>query len=450
MNCDALILAAGLGTRMQSKTPKVLHPLGGVPMLMWTVGAAREATGRAPYVVVGPESSQIKEAIPEEIHWVIQVERLGTGHAVMQAAEHLQDKSEYVLVVNADLPLLRVATFATLIEEQKRNSGPLTILTAKPSVSRGFGKILRDGSGAIKGIMEEAHASQEQQKIKELNVGMYCFKAKWLWEHLNQLPLSPKGEYYLTDMIALAVEEGNQVAWTEVEDDDEIIGVNNRHHLAEAQAAVQRRVNRKWMLSGVTITDPTSAYIDPNVKIGADTVILPNTHLQGTTTIGENCIVGPNSIIEDSAIGDRCEILMSVVRKATLEDDVDIGPFAHLRRGAHLQRGVHMGNFGEVKDSVLGPSVKMGHFSYVGDTTIGENSNIGAGTVTCNFDGKNKNKTIIGKDVFIGSDTMLVAPIQLGDGSRTGAGSVVTRDVADHTLVAGVPARAIRKLDQSD
>jgi len=450
MNCDALILAAGLGTRMKSKTPKVLHSIGGIPMLMWSIGAARDATGRPPYVVVGPERSLIEDAIQGDVRLVDQSERLGTGHAVMQAAQHLQDKSELVLVLYGDMPLLSAATLTALVDVQKRNPGPLTILTAKPAVSRGFGRILRNGAGAITGIMEEAHASAEQKRIKELNVGMYCFEAEWLWGHLSQLPLSPKEEYYLTDMIHLAVEEGNQVAWTEVEDEDEIIGVNNRHHLAEAQAAVQRRVNRKWMLSGVSMPDPASVYIGPNVKIGADTTILPNTHLQGTTTIGEDCVVGPNSIIQDSAIGDSCEILMSVVREAILEDDVDIGPFAHLRRGAHLQRGVHMGNFGEVKESVLGPGVKMGHFSYVGDTTIGENSNIGAGTVTCNFDGKNKNKTIIGGDVFIGSATMLVAPIQLGDGSRTGAGSVVTRDVADHTLVAGVPARAIRKLNHSD
>lgn len=450
MNCDALILAAGLGTRMKSKTPKVLHPLGGIPMLMWSIDAARQATGRPPYVVVGPERSLLEDSIPKDIHLVNQIDRLGTGDAVMQAAQELQDKSQLVLVLYADMPLLTAGTLRAVIKMQRRNAGPLTILTATTSQPRGFGRILRNESGAIEGIIEEAHASEEQMTIKELNVGIYCFSAEWLWGHLSQLPLSPKGEYYLTDMVQLAVEEGNQVAWTEVEDEDEIIGVNNRHHLAEAQAALQRRVNRKWMLSGVSITDSASVYIGPHVNIGIDTTILPNTHLQGATTIGEDCVVGPNTIIRDTTIGDRCEILMSVVREAILEDDVDIGPFAHLRRGAHLQRGVHMGNFGEVKESVLGPGVKMGHFSYIGDTTIGENSNIGAGTVTCNYDGKKKNKTIIGEQVFIGSATMLVAPIQLGDGSRTGAGSVVTRDVADNTLVAGVPARAIRKLEQRD
>jgi bifunctional UDP-N-acetylglucosamine pyrophosphorylase/glucosamine-1-phosphate N-acetyltransferase len=236
----------------------------------------------------------------------------------------------------------------------------------------------------------------------------------------------------------------------QVEDHDEVIGINTREHLAQAEAALRRRINRHWMLEGVTLLDPTTVYIGPEVKIGRDSVVLPNTHLEGTTVVGAACRLGPNTVVRDSSIGDRCRVEASVVEEAKLEEEVQIGPFAHLRRGAHLCRGVHMGNFGEVKNSTLGPGVRMGHFSYVGDATIGPDVNVGAGTVTCNYDGEQKHRTEIEEGAFIGSDTMLVAPVRIGRGSRTGAGSVVTRDVPDWSVAAGVPARVIRRLKESD
>jgi len=232
-----------------------------------------------------------------------------------------------------------------------------------------------------------------------------------------------------------------------LEDPDEAIGVNTRVHLAEAEAALRRRINTEWMLSGVTIVDPTSTYIEAGVEIGRDTVIWPGTYLQGETRIGEGCTIGPNTIVRDSRVGNGCTLLASVLEGAVVEDDVDMGPYCHLRKGAHLASGVHLGNFGEVKSSYLGPGTKMGHFSYIGDATIGANVNIGAGTITCNFDGQRKNPTEVGDDVFIGSDTMLVAPVKLGEGSRTGAGAVVTHDVPPHTLVVGVPARPLRTVE---
>ncbi len=450
MNCDSVILAAGLGTRMKSRKTKVLHPLSEKPLIWWAVQSARAATGRNPLVVIGSEDREVQEVIGEYADCVEQVERLGTGHAVLQTMDRLRGKSDLLLVTLGDMPFLSKESLQELIQTQMKNQGAISLLTAHVSTSRGFGRILRDEGGMITGIIEEAHATQEQLAIKEVNVSAYCFRADWLWNRLPDLPLSPKGEYYLTDVVGLAVADGSPIAWMETKDENEIIGINTREHLAEAQRVMRERINHKWMLSGVTIVDPATTMIGPDVEIGMDTTILPNTIIEGKTSIGEDCTLGPNSVLRDSSLMDRCRVFMSVVEGATLEEDVDIGPYAHLRKGAYLCRGVHMGNFGEVKNSTLKPGVKMGHFSYVGDAVVGENTNVSAGVITCNFDGESKHETEIGENVFLGSDTMLVAPVKLGRGSRTGAGSVVTKDVPEHTLVAGVPARGIRKLDQND
>jgi bifunctional UDP-N-acetylglucosamine pyrophosphorylase/glucosamine-1-phosphate N-acetyltransferase len=450
MICESVILAAGHGTRMKSRIPKVLHTISGKPLLWWAVQSAYQATGRDPFVVIGPENGDVRGVIGEAAELVEQHERLGTGHAVMQAADRLSGKSDLILVTLGDMPLLSAESLKELIQTQANNEGVLSLMTATVSKARGFGRILRDGDGKIIGIIEEAHATPEQRAIREVNVSAYCFQADWLWKHLSKLPLSPKGEYYLTDIIEMAVKDGSKIDWVEIEDEEETIGINTREHLAEAQAVLNTKINRMWMLSGVTIVDPRTTYIGPDVEIGIDTIILPNTTVEGKTIIGEDCRIGPNSIIRQTSISDRCKVVMSVAEGAVLEEDVDIGPFAHLRNGAHLCRGVHMGNFGEVKNSTLGPGVKMGHFSYVGDSQVGENTNVSAGVITCNYDGEKKNETVIGEDVFIGSDTMLVAPLTIGKGARTGAGSVVTKDVPEYTLVAGVPARGIRKLSEND
>ncbi len=321
----------------------------------------------------------------------------------------------------------------------------MTLLTLQEDNPRGFGRIARDPSGMIIKIVEEVDASPEQLEIKELNAGMYCFKADWLWASLKKLVPSSSGEYYLTDLVELAASEGHQVASVQIEDPKELIGINTRVHLAETGQILRSRINQEWMLSGVSILDPSSTYIDPDVVIGQDTVILPNTYLQKDTTIGKNCIIGPGTRIFSSHVGNECEIEFSVVEESQIEDGVDIGPFSHLRKGAHLGPRVHVGNFGEIKDSYLGEGSKMGHFSYVGNAQIGKDVNIGAGTITCNYDGENKHQTVIQDGVFIGSDSMLVAPIEIGENSTTGAGSVVTKDVPPDTVVVGMPARQIRK-----
>jgi bifunctional UDP-N-acetylglucosamine pyrophosphorylase/glucosamine-1-phosphate N-acetyltransferase len=348
------------------------------------------------------------------------------------------------------MPLWRTETLQAIIAIQSENAGPMTMATLEAEDPRGFGRVVRAADGSVQAIVEEPQCTPAQLQIKELNVGLYCFDADWLWDALKKVQLSPKGEYYLTDMVGLAVAEGKSVKSVPVLEAAEAIGINTRVHLSEAEGLMRERVNRTYMEAGVTMIDPQRTYIEVGVAIGQDTVLYPDTYLRGATTIGEGCQVGPNTIISDSQVGNGCTILASVLEKAVLENNVEMGPFARLRPGAHLADHVHMGNFGEVKNSYLSPGVKMGHFSYIGDTQVGENVNIGCGTVTCNYDGQHKNKTVIGDNTFIGSGTMLVAPLTIGENAYTGAGSVVTHDVPDGTTVVGVPARAHKKKEEGD
>ena len=449
MKITAVLLAAGQGTRMKSDLPKVLHPLCGKPMLWHVLEALKSATTEKPVVIVGHGAEKVKTYLGDSAECVLQEPQLGTGHAALQAESLLQGKTDYVIVTYADMPLLRGETFQRLVETQRLNPGPFSLLTVIADAPRGFGRIVRNANGTVEAIVEEYVATPAQREIKELNVGAYCFRADWLWEALHRIEKNPqKGEYYLTDVVEIAVKDNLPVQAVVHDDFIETIGINSRVHLSEAEAALRMRINRAHMLNGVSLMDPATTYIDVAVKIGRDTMLMPNTYIYGDTVVGEGNVIGPSTIIRDSSIGNRCKVLASVLEGAVLEDEVAMGPFAHLRKGAHLKSRVHMGNFGEVKDSTLHEGVKMGHFSYVGNATIGANTNIGAGTVTCNYDGEKKSHTEIGEDVFIGSDTMLVAPLKLGNGARTGAGSVVTKDVPENTLVVGIPARAIRKVER--
>lgn len=449
MKVTAVVLAAGQGTRMRSDLPKVLHPLCGKPMLWHVLEALKSATTEKPVVIIGHGADAVEKYLGDAADCVVQEPQLGTGHATMQAEPVLKDKTDYVIVTYADMPLLRGATFQRLVETQRLNTGPLTMMTVIADDPRGFGRVVRNANGTVDAIVEEYVATPEQQQIKELNVGAYCFKADWLWDAIHRIQKNPKkGEYYLTDIVEIAASDNLPVQAVVHDDLIETIGINTRIHLSEAEAAMRMRINHEHMLNGVSMMNPAATYIDVGVKIGKDTLILPNTYLQGNTQIGEGNEVGPNTIIRNSRIGNRCKILASDIEGAVLEDHIDMGPFARLRKGAHLKSHVHMGNFGEVKDSTLHEGVKMGHFSYIGNASVGANTNIGAGTITANYDGEKKNPTEIGEDAFIGSDTMLVAPIKIGDGARTGAGAVVTKNVPDDTLVVGMPARAIRKVER--
>jgi bifunctional UDP-N-acetylglucosamine pyrophosphorylase/glucosamine-1-phosphate N-acetyltransferase len=443
-----VILAAGQSMRMKSELPKVLHPLAGKPMVQYSVETAAQLTSEKPLLVVGNGADQVRQVVGDQVIYVEQREQLGTGHALLQARPLLEGQSETVLACYADMPFLSADTLRRLLKLREEGQVPIVMLTVEADDPMGFGRILRDEAGQVVGIVEEAAATDAQKEIRELNCGVYCFDGDWLWPHLAQLPLSPKGEYYLTDLIAMAVAEGQTVEALTISDVTEVLGINDRSHLAQAEAIMRQRINEKWMLEGVTLLDPALVFIDVTVEIGQDTIIYPNTYLQGATTIGCQCRLGPNTIVRDSTIGNGCTIEASVVEGAVLEDGADVGPFSHLRKGAYLAKGVHVGNFGEVKNSYLGPDTRMGHFSYLGDATVGQEVNIGAGTITCNYDGRRKHRTIIEDGAFIGSDTMLVAPVRVGAGAKIGAGSVVTHDIPPGSVAYGVPARVRGKVEE--
>lgn len=443
---SAVILAAGQGTRMKSKLAKVLHPVAGKPMVEYGVELAAAAEVDKTVLVIGKQGEQVRAVLRERVMYAEQPQARGTGDAVKCAREILQGQTAHVLVFYADMPLLQAETLTALLDKHIETNATLSMLTLMSDDAMGFGRIVRDESAKPLRIVEQVEATPQQLEIRELNPGVYCFNAEWLWQNLAQLKPSPKkGEYYLTDLLEIAVTQRVMIATETITDGSQAIGINTRAHLAQAERVMRARICERVMENGATLLDPASTYIDAGVEIGQDTVILPNTYLQGTTRIGSDCRIGPNAIIRDSIIGDACTIGPSVIEESTLEEHVDMGPFCHLRPKSYLSRHVRLGNYAEVKNSRLGQGVHMGHFSYAGDADIGAHTNYSAGVITCNYDGKQKYRTIIGENVFIGSDSMLVAPLTIGDRARTGAGSVVTRDIPAEALAVGVPARVIRK-----
>ena len=440
-----VILAAGEGRRMNSKIPKVLHQVCGKPMLSHAVdGLKQSGVERVLVVVSSGNIEAIRDTLGDSAEYVLQAESLGTGHAVMQCADATGASAANLLVTMGDSPLVRPDTFKMLMTRHLKSNAVLTLLSARGSEQQDLGRIQRNSNGGVRAIIEAADAEGEDLG-DEVNAGVYCFDGSWLSKNVGSIPPSSKGEYYLTWLVEAAASQCRIVETITTDNAEEIMGVNDRITLAEAEAAMRRSIAEKWMKAGVTIIDPASTYIDADVVIGRDSVIHPNSHLQAGTKIGEDCIIGPGAMIRDSTIGDSCRVLLSVVEESTLEDDVDVGPYSHLRPGCHVEAGVHVGNFVEVKASRLGKGVKLGHFGYVGDADVGANANLGAGLVTCNFDGAQKHRTEIGEDAFIGSDTMLVAPVTVGKGAATGAGTVVNTDVPPYRLAVGVPARIIQR-----
>lgn len=425
---------------MKSRLPKVLHPVAGVPMVVHVVRAARAAGCPRVLAVVGHGAESVAEALAGEAEPVYQQEQLGTGHALAQAERAARD-AEHVLVLHGDVPLTRPETLGRMMAAHLELDADVTLLTAIVDDARAYGRVRRDAEGRVLQVVEASDLEPGEGAGGEINAGMYCFRGSWLWPRLTALPRSPNGEYYLTHLIGLASRERSRIAVVVADDPTEALGVNDRLELAEADRIVRDRIRRFHMLNGVTLVDPPTVYIDADVGIGQDSVIGPHVTLAGKTRIGSDARIGPGSVVRDSVVGDRCRIELSVVEGATLEDDVDCGPYSHVRPGAYLCRGVHIGNFAEIKNSRVGRNTKMGHFSYLGDADVGEDVNIGAGTITCNFDGVRKHRTVIGDGAFIGSDTMLVAPVRVGRNARTAAGSVVNRDVPDGKLAVGAPAR---------
>jgi bifunctional UDP-N-acetylglucosamine pyrophosphorylase/glucosamine-1-phosphate N-acetyltransferase len=443
-------MAAGQGVRMKSRTPKVLHPVCGKAMVRYPVELLRQAGIGRIVVVVSPQNAQaVRDLLGSEVEYAVQPMVLGTGDALERAADLLRGAADHLLVQGGDAPLVRLETVQRLMAAHLDSGSQMTMLTASGVTAPDFGRVVRDRRGRVTGIVEAKDWQGDAQAPAEVNAGVYCFAAPWVWETLERVEPSPSRERYLTALVALASAAGAGVQALSTADPSEALGVNNRLQLAQVEAVARQRIRERWMLAGVTITDPASVYVDADVTIGQDTVLLPYTFLQGRTVIGEECQIGPGSVLRDTRVGRRCRVTASVLEEATLEDEVDMGPFSHLRPGAYLESHVHIGNYVEVKNSRLGAGTASGHFSYLGDASIGPDVNIGAGTITCNYDGKDKLPTTIGAGAFIGCDTMLVAPVTVGEGAITGAGAVVTKDVPAGKLAVGVPAR-VRERGKSD
>lgn len=436
----AVILAAGKGVRMRSSLSKVLHKVCGKELVRHVVDAAKAAGYDRVVVIVSPTNHDpVRDLLGDTAEYVVQPEMLGTGHAVLQAKDLLTDV-ETVAVLNGDVPLIRPETLQSLLERHESQDACASLLTAHCEIP-GLARVVRNSDGAITEIVEERDADESTRAIGEVNVGSYCFSGPWLWDALEKVEPSDGGEYYLPTVVAMAVQEGSPPESVEVSDPAEAIGINDRVQLSEAETILRDRIRVHWMKSGVTMPDPSSVYIDADVSLGQDTTVLPNTHVTGRTGVGERCVIGPNSIIDDARIGNECRVRSSVVEGSELEARVTVGPFTHVRPGSHIAEGVVLGNFAEVNRSTVGRNSKAAHFSYLGDAQVGEDVNIGAGTVTVNYDGESKLSTRIGDGAFIGCDTMLVAPVEIGAGAQTGAGAVVTKDVPPDELAVGVPAR---------
>lgn len=442
----AVVLAAGKGTRMKSRVPKVLHRICGKSMIGLIVDAVSDAGLGVPLVVVPSDSHSIQNDLGENVSYATQDLPVGTGQALLEAKQSL-DGVDNIVVLYGDMPLVSSETLNKMIKIHIDNQACITLLTSEVENPDGFGRIIRDNSGKIQEIIEDIEADEHTLSINEVNGGVYCFESSWLWTNLDNLAPSKYGERYLTDLISTAYDQSMMIDSIQVSNPIEILGVNTRKQLLTAQNELRQLILNRLMLSGVTLVDDASVYVDYDVSIGADTILHPNTHVTGTSQIGEHCDIGPNSVVTNSIVGDKCKVSASFVEGSVLEEGTHVGPFSHIRPGTHLEEGVYVGNFAEVNRSRLGVGTKMGHYSYVGDADVGVNVNIGAGTVTCNFDGNEKHTTTIGNDVFIGSGSMLVAPVTIGDRSSTGAGSVVTKDVPPDTQVLGVPAKGFSKKD---
>ncbi|GLI56532.1 bifunctional protein GlmU [Propionigenium maris DSM 9537] len=444
MKLKTLILAAGKGTRMKSELPKVLHKVNGIPMVKKIMNILESLKSEENILILGHKKELVTETLGD-VKYVVQEEQLGTGHAIMMAEDVLKDYDGDVMVVCGDTPLLREETLDKLWEKHRESGAATTVLTSIYEDPFGYGRIVKE-NGLVKAIVEQKDATPEQAAIKEVNAGVYCFDSKKLFDALGKIDNKNKnGEYYLTDVIGIHVREGEKVESYILEDNVEILGVNSKVELATAARVLRERKNLKLMEEGVILIDPANTYVEESVVVGQDTTLYPGVHLQGETVIGSNCEILGDTRIVDSKIGDDVIIERSVVEESIIDAKVTMGPYAHIRPQSHLKEGVHIGNFVETKKSTLEPGVKAGHLAYLGNAHIGKKTNIGAGTITCNYDGKNKFNTTIGEEAFIGSDTMLVAPVEIGDHALIGAGSVITKDVPARALAVARGKQIIKK-----
>jgi len=431
------VLAAGRGKRMCSNLPKVLHKVLGKAMIDHILLTVESLTPKGIAVVTGHASEMVREHVgqPVNLEWVIQDKQLGTGHAVKQCEQVIRDVRD-VLIVCGDTPLLQVDTLATLVDKHRESNADVTVLTASPTDPFGYGRLVRDDQNRVSSIVEEKDATADQRSITEVSSGIYCVRYEVLFDLLHAIGnRNAQHEYYLPDIVPLALQAGQSVEAVLMDDADEMLGVNDRVHLAHVEDRMQKRIIEEWQRRGVTIEKPDTVRIEASVKIGIDTVIQAGCYLIGATEIGDECRVGPNAVLVDAWLDDRVNVYaFSHINSAAVGSNAVIGPYARLRPEARLDENVHVGNFVEIKKSVIGRGSKVNHLTYIGDTSMGANCNIGAGTITCNYDGANKFLTEIGDNVFIGSDTQLVAPVRVADGATIGAGSTITRDVASGGL----------------
>jgi len=428
----AIILAAGEGKRMRSRQPKILHRLCGRPLVGYPLRLARTFADRV-VMVVPPSADDVAQVAGEGVLTVVQRERLGTGHAVVQAKDACGEGT--ILVLPGDMPLLTVETIERLLNHHKAASAAATLLTAIVDNPAGYGRVLRQ-RGRVARIVEDRDATDDQKKINEIGTSVYCFDARRLWSALAEVrPDNDQGEYYLTDVVAILSRAGATVEAVTVADPSEAQGVNDRKQLAAVAVVQRRRILDRLMESGVTIVDPASTYIEDTVTIGPDTVVQPQTVIEGATVIGSECVIGAGSHVSGSRLADRVVLKpYSIIEEAAIDEDATLGPFCHLRPGCHIGAGAEIGNFAELKKSRVGKKTKIHHVSYMGDATLGERVNVGAGTITCNYDGQRKHPTVIGDGVFVGTNSSLVAPLTIGEGAYVAAGSVITRDVPPGAL----------------
>jgi len=433
---SAVILAAGKGVRMCSELPKVAHRVAGRPMILHIVNTVKQAGINDITIIVGYGKEIVQEIFngDDNIRFAVQEEQLGTGHALMQAEKKV-DLESTVLVLTGDTPLLQPSTITKLLDTHRDNQAVATVLTTEISNPYGYGRIIRNPDSSLKRIVEEKDASEEEKKIKEINSGIYCFKADRVFQALSCITTSnAQGEYYLTDVLGILRNSQGKIAILCTDATEEIYGINDRVQLSYAESIIRRRKNIELMKNGITIVDPATTFIDCDVKIGRDTVILPFTMIEGKTTIGECCEIGPGVRISSSFIGSNVTIESSRIREARVGDHCTIGPYSYLRPEAVLHNGVKVGDFVEIKKSTIGEKSKVPHLSYIGDAQVGKEVNIGCGTITCNYDGKTKHPTILEDRVFVGSNTNLVAPVKLGENSIIGAGSTITRDIPANSM----------------
>ena len=442
----AVILAAGAGTRMKSRKPKVLHEICGKPMLQHVIDQATILKTEKTVVVIGYQGESVKETIGNTVEYVYQREQLGTGHAVMQAQSYFENYKGNVLLLYGDTPLISAETLKKFIQYHEDKELHTTVLTAEVEDATGYGRIIRNAQGQVEAIVEHKDATEEQLKIKEINSGMYYFNAELLNHALSKINNdNNQGEYYITDVIEILNKEGYKIGGYVVENDAEIQGINSRIQLAEAENYMRKKINDHWMDQGVTMLDPHSTYIQKGVSIGQDTLIYPGVHLEGETTIGTECTIGANSRIVSSTIADDVEIQYSTILNSTVDSQAKIGPYAYIRPNSHIGEGAKIGDFVEIKNATMGKGSKASHLTYVGDAEVGSGVNLGCGTVFVNYNGYKKHKTVVGDNVFVGCNTNLIAPVEVKEGAYIAAGSTITQEVPSKSLAIARARQVVKE-----